>query len=509
VLLSPPPAAGKGCTVLAWVAIGLMIALLVGSRLVPPTAATAERKSHTEERLGLVVLELQLRYLVGLNQLREQYPVLAAGTSPEELLTQARKMVGSGVEPGLCLAIVASELRGPQVALAQLRDLRNKVGASSNDELKQLYAILENVYQDCAVGRYDLPSVTPGKRLFLGERLGWFGELALHPHGPVRPAEVLAPAVGAAALALEPDQFSAPGRSAVLEPAERTYIVCSVASVVIVFAMVAGFLGLTAFLIWAYRRGLASGLECGLSSHGGVYAETFALWLIVYSALSFLATFLPEEVPVLARAGSAMLLSLCLLAWPVLRGIPWAQVRREIGWTAGRRAEPVEAAAGLVCYVVNLPLVLLGLLVTLALMVLQGLLFGGGGGEGENAMPTHPLFAYVLSPDWQQVLWIFLLASVIAPCVEETMFRGVLYRHLRELTCRLGRVPSMLISTLVVSFVFAVIHPQGLTAVPILMALAFGFCLAREWRGTLISSIFAHGLNNAAVTLFALGALSR
>jgi membrane protease YdiL (CAAX protease family) len=88
---------------------------------------------------------------------------------------------------------------------------------------------------------------------------------------------------------------------------------------------------------------------------------------------------------------------------------------------------------------------------------------------------------------------------VVAPVVEETMFRGVLYRHLRELTHGIDRVASLLFSTLISCFIFAIIHPQGVMAVPALMALACGFVLAREWRGTLLPSMIAHGLNNALV----------
>jgi membrane protease YdiL (CAAX protease family) len=53
----------------------------------------------------------------------------------------------------------------------------------------------------------------------------------------------------------------------------------------------------------------------------------------------------------------------------------------------------------------------------------------------------------------------------------------------------------------VTSFIFAVIHPQGIFAVPLLMALAFGFSLIREWRETLLPCMVAHGLHNGLATL--------
>jgi membrane protease YdiL (CAAX protease family) len=99
------------------------------------------------------------------------------------------------------------------------------------------------------------------------------------------------------------------------------------------------------------------------------------------------------------------------------------------------------------------------------------------------------------------------LAAVVAPLVEETMFRGVLYRHLREASCRWGTAWSIVFSGTVASFIFAVLHPQGLLAVPVLMALAYGFTIAREWRGTLVPCMVGHGLSNGLVTLLVLAAL--
>ncbi|HEV3025798.1 MAG TPA: CPBP family intramembrane glutamic endopeptidase, partial [Pirellulales bacterium] len=94
------------------------------------------------------------------------------------------------------------------------------------------------------------------------------------------------------------------------------------------------------------------------------------------------------------------------------------------------------------------------------------------------------------APWWGRVQVLFV-ASVAAPIVEETMFRGVLHRHLRDATSLLGYAASALASATVASFVFAAIHPQGWLAVPALMALAFAFTLTREWRGTLVPSIIA------------------
>jgi len=120
---------------------------------------------------------------------------------------------------------------------------------------------------------------------------------------------------------------------------------------------------------------------------------------------------------------------------------------------------------------------------------------------GPIDQPSHPIVNIFATGDWWMWVQAGILAAVLAPVVEETMFRGVLYRHLRELSDRLGFTVSVLLSGLAVSFVFAVIHPQGLIALPGLMALALGFALLREWRGALIPCMVAHGINNGLLTL--------
>jgi membrane protease YdiL (CAAX protease family) len=206
-------------------------------------------------------------------------------------------------------------------------------------------------------------------------------------------------------------------------------------------------------------------------------------------------------------------MSLIALGWPLLRGVPWAQLRQDIGLICERNPF-VEIAAGITCYIINLPLVLLGLGITFALLLLQGI--GGAPAEGGGApdftpqpLPSHPIVQILADADVIGVLQIFLLASVFAPLVEEIMFRGVLHRHCRELTGRWWPFFSALASTAIVSFIFAAVHPQGLAVIPPLMFMAYGFSLAREWRGSLLPSMFAHGLSNGLVLTVAMLALSR
>ena len=150
----------------------------------------------------------------------------------------------------------------------------------------------------------------------------------------------------------------------------------------------------------------------------------------------------------------------------------------------------------------TLPLVAVGIVVMLVLVAATkggGGLFGGGPDDfGGGGGAAHPILGLAGGSTFDAVM-LLLVASVAAPIVEETMFRGVLYRNLRAGTAWLGIVISVALSAVMVAFIFAVIHPQGLIAVPVLGALAFGFALTREWRDTLIPSMVAHALNNGLV----------
>jgi membrane protease YdiL (CAAX protease family) len=55
-------------------------------------------------------------------------------------------------------------------------------------------------------------------------------------------------------------------------------------------------------------------------------------------------------------------------------------------------------------------------------------------------------------------------------------------------------------SVVLVSFIFAAIHPQGWVAIPALMGIAVGMNLMREWRGSLLPSMLVHGISNGIVT---------
>jgi membrane protease YdiL (CAAX protease family) len=121
-------------------------------------------------------------------------------------------------------------------------------------------------------------------------------------------------------------------------------------------------------------------------------------------------------------------------------------------------------------------------------------LFGDG-----TMRPSHPIQQMVQDSGGLGLLCTYMLACVSAPLFEELFFRGAMYRNLRTGLGRWGPLGSAVASMAISSFIFAAIHPQGLIFVPVLGGLAVGFCVMREWRGSINASIVAHALNNFTV----------
>jgi len=179
-------------------------------------------------------------------------------------------------------------------------------------------------------------------------------------------------------------------------------------------------------------------------------------------------------------------LLLGVVAGPVLVGVPWRRARRDLGLHAGRGVFR-EIGAGLVGYLAGLPVLMLGVLITaLLLMLFQG---------EDGPAPGNPVMDRIVESGPVGLILLGLLAVVWAPLVEESVFRGALYRHLRG-------VAGVLASALLVGLLFAFMHGYGPIRTPPLIALALTFAMLREWRGSLIAPITAHFLHNVAVMGF-------
>ncbi len=258
--------------------------------------------------------------------------------------------------------------------------------------------------------------------------------------------------------------------------AGRTVVVSSAAGMAGVLAMMTG-----AVLVliggawwWRHRSPLPRAPRAAPE-----FVEAAAIYLGCMSGLAFIDRHSTGGMALTVVPMVAGLLG--GLFWPRLRGCPWAEWRRILGISWGRGVFR-EVGWGFVGYVAGLPLI--GLAMFLSAILAKSV----------DAHPSHPAVEGLLSgaiPGWV----IFALAAVWAPVTEELMFRGALLTSLR-------RHAAPVIASVLSSLIFAAVHPQGWTYIPVLGALGFIFATMRQWRGTLIPSMTAHALNNGMLVGF-------
>lgn len=483
---------GWGCVSWLFIFVLVGLRLYAGSLKADDEVTVAPLDDSAASMQGIP--ELQVRTMIGLGELmRQTQPgkesdirALFEGV-PGDVASQAQHaaMWNRGtLGQRLQYVILGGELSGPRAAsrlLSKIRADLDQARLEPTADQITLLANLRKLYQDFRKDKFDAPSLNAAEREQILTKLGWYGRLALTPPKA-------------------PDQIA---RQAVVKPALRLMIgLVGVMGVMIVMGLLGG-LGLLAFGVAAILGSLRIGLREG-SGSGGVYAETFALWMFCFMGAQIAAEFWPWKDSIFLLNLAVFFGSLLVLIWPVVRGVPWSQVCADIGLTRGRAglAEPV---LGIPAYAMMLPMLAVGFAITLVLLLSWTANGGVDGGAEAPFQPqqsiSHPVVNVVLQGQggfWLKVQLI-LLACVAAPIVEEIMFRGVLYRHLRDATRGIGWIASCLVSALWTSFIFAVIHPQGLIAVPALMGIACGCTLAREWRDSLWASMIVHSINNSMI----------
>ena len=476
------PARRQGHAIIAWIGIVLGCVVAVLMHQIPAQALTS---ADRDDPMGIVLMKINARYFVGSG--------LWLKDRREELYEQSQDLLNVGsVGQRQRFVILAAELAGVDEARRVLIELDAELAdppLGDPPELSEAQAdvqtLLHALYAADAPGdEPDLVSIrlTDDQRALLEQHLGWFGRLALAPTEAQGQAD----------------------RKAVLAPAWRVFLMLIVGVVLGVLVGFAGSVGLVVTGVLTIVGKVRSGLVAGAGPHA-IYAETFAIWMVVFFGLQVAAGLIATAPGMqghhLAIAAAAIFVSLGVLLWPVLRGISWSQIRTDIGWTLGR--QPVlEPAFGIAGYAMTLPLLVAGLVFVIVLMMIQTVLAGPVPTFAPTGGPAHPIITDLAQGHWWAKAQVLFVAVVAAPIVEETMFRGVLYRHLRDASARMGIVLSIVLSTFINTFVFAVIHPQGWVAMPALMALACGFTLMREWRGTVVPSMMMHAINNAVVMTF-------
>jgi uncharacterized protein len=137
---------------------------------------------------------------------------------------------------------------------------------------------------------------------------------------------------------------------------------------------------------------------------------------------------------------------------------------------------------------------LLVLLLTPLIFPIQLMLAGLANFVVQNIAGTfeNPQIAALIDPDgfsWLNFALVFVVAAVIAPIVEELLFRGLLYQWLRA---RLGIAVAVVLS----AAIFSVVHVIPLLF-PALFLIGIVLALAFEYGRSLWVSIALHFFQNA------------
>lgn len=119
--------------------------------------------------------------------------------------------------------------------------------------------------------------------------------------------------------------------------------------------------------------------------------------------------------------------------------------------------------------------------------------------EKDNQLLQDTGFGSTLGKD----LAYAILYPVAAPVAEELLFRGIVFKGLRDgLRGRLPRGVAVGIAALISGSIFGMAHLGGgqNDYIPVLVALGVLLALAYEWSGTLYVPIAIHSINNAIAT---------
>ena len=455
MLRQPPPFVKT-----AWVLIILFVGGIAALQIIPEGV---DDVGNVEDAAGLVIVRLQAEFILGQS-------VMSGGTNN---IAAAAGVLDTGTvgqrQRYMAFMIALGDLEAASLAALRMQAELTNEGMEMTEKESKIQEML-----DILVEGGNLPE----DHLSLEESLGWFGTF------------------------LQADKAE---RKAIESSAVKKVIILTLVVSTVSIAAIVGLVFLILKLVKAFDGKMKSGLEQP-ASHHGVYAEVFALWILVFVIFTSVAAILGQVVADgnatigLVFVLAAFFGSLVVLFWARIRGVPYKQIRKDIGWTTGNGFLK-EIGNGIFGYAMTLPILCVGVSLTFLLFMIQQLMSGGveaapfrGTGGG-----SHPIIVDLANGVWSIRILLIFMAAVVAPVVEETVFRGVLYRQLRSSSCTFPKVLSIGCSVFLVSFVFAAIHPQGWVAIPALMSIAVDMNLLREWRGSLIPSMVVHGLSNGIV----------
>lgn len=227
------------------------------------------------------------------------------------------------------------------------------------------------------------------------------------------------------------------------------------------------------------------------------FMETAILFLFLLFPVGMLVSpLIPEEWLLTFQLGfipAAFVISLLYFRSEsrpeMLRWLFWIPVMDEVESEEGRvsvkrpliRSLIKEAGIGLIAVTVIFPI---GVMANILAAALAGGQLGGPS--------VHPVMSHMNDNAFQ----VFVLAVLIAPIVEEVIFRNFIYGFFRFRF-------SALFSALFSGFFFAVMHPYTMLMMPHLTVLGMGLALLREHRPGIVAPVVAHMIVNGMVFMTA------
>jgi membrane protease YdiL (CAAX protease family) len=352
-----------------------------------------------------------------------------------------------------------------------------------SDEQLELLQLTRDLITEYAAENFDTAHISDQQRKLLSDRLGWIGQLALYPR----------------------DTKDTDARDGLLEKTNKVTVLLVVIVCLAILAFLVGLIAMFTMVGLLYMRQLDWKFQ-DCTPHGFVYIETFAVWLVLFMGLQLMGGILgglTGNISLAMLLGPAAFFgSLLALIWPVFRGVSWKRVRQDIGLEL--RNPFIEMGAGIFSYLAMLLPFICGIASIGILTTLFDSFFPAGEFESTTSV-GHPISEEISAGGPLMYFVVVVSACVAAPIVEEIMFRGVLYRYLRDATSGASaRWISVLASSIFGGILFAAIHPQGVAAIPALTILAMGFSFAREWRNSLIGPMVMHAVHNGILTTFML-----
>lgn len=438
---------------LAWLVILTLVTFVVYRNTHPRTAP--DENELTIDDIRIQVMGEELIGIRSLGSIAGQLQT-AKLIENQQLLISQLEATARTTSDKLHIAMIAGEVIGKDQALARLAAIEQSSGSRPTTEQLDDIATLRRIYSSKASA---LDSVSRNQLL---KRHDYFARVA---------------------LSYGEDAGTEP-RKSIEAGGIRATIVLGFAGLAMLLLLLAGFgFFIAAVVLW--RKGRIARAYVPDAAAGTVYLEGFAIYLVLFIlGFGLLRRYFGLEN--LQWEWFALLIIPVVMFWLGRNGASAEEQRTALGWHTGKGVLR-EIGAGIAGYLAGIVVMIAGFLVTYLLVKRTGI------------SPEHPLI-HILQGNVWHVLGLYALVSGFAPLMEETMFRGVLFHHLRR---RWGWA----ISAPIVAFIFAVIHPQGWVAVPVLGSIAIVLAALREWRGSLIAPMVAHACNNFVVLTFALAVL--